>query len=296
MTNGTDDEHGAPASARGPRDPWDANEELLAAAVHAHQVADQARAETKTAVAARERAEAALLNANRLATIGLLTTSVAHDLGTPLAVITVRAQTLKNGEVPPAEVAGEADVILQQTARMTRVVSEILDLARPKAAIKIPVDLLALRRQVLALLTPVARERNIQLELTGDGESAMVLGDSSRLLQVLTNLVLNAQQSMLKKGTVRIRLGRRSACPPGGAEAEYVALDVEDEGAGIAPEVLPRIFETFFTTKSDGTGLGLAVSKRIASEHGGFIAVASEVGRGSSFTLFLPPVAPSSTA
>jgi signal transduction histidine kinase len=306
----------------------EANERLVLATLRAHELRDQAVTEhaamaeaARSAEAARALAEAAmdalesrardgerlverqalrhladmeeLQNANRLATLGKLAASVAHELGSPLAVIKVRAQMIAGGEVPPEELAEEAAVILQQTLRMTQMVSEVLELARPKAPIRIAVDLAALGRQAVSLLAPLTRNSDVKLQFSEDGAPAWVLGDASRLLQILTNLIFNATQSMAKAGVVRLDLGRRRACPPGGADAEYLAFDVTDQGTGISPEILRHIFDAFFTTKrnQDGTGLGLSVSQRIASEHGGFIGVASEVGRGSRFTLYLPPLA-----
>ena len=302
-----------------------ANEHLVLAAAQALKSRDEAvsgkaiaEAATRSSEVARERAEgqrdavevrasegelrlqhqalrhladmAELQNANRLATLGRLTASIAHELGTPLAVIRARTQMIAAGEVPANELAAEAAVILSQTERMARMVGEVLALARPKATIKVPVDLVALGRQTLSIMAPLTRKDRVKLEFVTDGAPAMVLGDSSRLLQILTNLILNAKQSTVGAGVVSLTLGRRRAGAPGGVATDYFAFDVADEGSGIPPEIMPRIFETFFTTKEkeEGTGLGLAVSKRIATEHGGFIGVTSEVGRGSRFTLYLP--------
>jgi two-component system NtrC family sensor kinase len=134
----------------------------------------------------------------------------------------------------------------------------------------------------------------VELKLIGEGPGTMVLGDASKLLQILTNLTVNAQQSMLDGGRITLAVGKRRATPPtGDSEADYQFVDVRDEGTGITQRNLPRIFDTFFTTKKEGggTGLGLSVSYRIASEHGGWIGVESQPGAGSCFTLYLPPLA-----
>lgn len=337
MPRGTEDQHStAPAQSDAATvivEQRDANEHLILEAIRAHEIIKQAESgwaaalvATRMAESARERAEAVvdeweeraregqirlviettrrlanieeLQNANRLATIGKLTATMAHELGTPLAVITVRAQMIAAGEVPADEVAAEAKVILHQTQRMTRMVSEVLDLARPRAAVMATIDLAALGRQTESMLAPMARKRNVKLRFVEHDTPVLVLGDASRILQILTNLVINAAQSMTKPGAVTFCVHQRRACPPGGIDAEYIAVDVTDTGEGIPVNILPRIFDTFFTTKKegDGTGLGLAVSKRIAIEHGGWIGVISEEGKGSRFTLYLPPLPPPPSA
>jgi signal transduction histidine kinase len=126
-------------------------------------------------------------------------------------------------------------------------------------------------------------------------EPVELRADHHRLQQALTNLVVNAVQAMPAGGCVSISVERRHARPPsdhGGPEGEWLCVAVQDDGVGIPPEHLGRIFEPFFTTKDvgDGTGLGLAVTWGIVHEHGGWIAVESEVGRGSCFRILLPPL------
>jgi signal transduction histidine kinase len=233
-----------------------------------------------------------LHHANRLVTVAKLTASMAHELGTPLAVVRARAQMIAAGEVEPSQLRNEAEVIVEQTLRMTQMVREVLELARPKQAQKVPIDLGALTRQTVSLLEPLAR--TCQVKLTVVGEPAMkVRGDASRLLQILTNLTMNAIQSMPKGGVVQFAVAKRRAQSPlGGLEADYVCIDVRDEGVGMPESIRSRVFDTFFTTKKDGEGigLGLSVSYRIAREHEGWIGVESEVGAGSCFTLYLLPL------
>jgi signal transduction histidine kinase len=117
--------------------------------------------------------------------------------------------------------------------------------------------------------------------------------DQSQMQQVFANVLMNGIQAMPDGGRLRIAVGVRRACPPaetGGAEGDYLCVTVEDEGRGIAREDLARVFEPFFTTKGigEGTGLGLAVAHGIVAEHGGWIEVESELGKGSRFSIFLP--------
>ena len=235
--------------------------------------------------------------------------SMAHELGTPLAVVQAHAQMMAAGEVDEPELEKTAQVMLQQTQRMTQMVIDVLHLARAKTGTKTAIDLAVVARQTVSLLAPLANIRHMHLNLVGEASKAVVLGEPSKLLQILTNLTMNAQQSMRDGGTVTLTVGTQQATRPRakpeeapgdhdadegeGQRAEYRFVSVRDGGTGISKKDLPRIFESFFTTKKSrgGTGLGLAVSYRIASEHEGWIDVSSRPGKGSCFTLYLPAVA-----
>jgi signal transduction histidine kinase len=135
-------------------------------------------------------------------------------------------------------------------------------------------------------------QQQVSLRLSPTGGTGQVRMDEAQVQQVIANLLLNAIQAMPKGGRVDIALDQVRASPPGGAsgQRDYVRLVIADEGGGIPPESLPRIFEPFFTTKDvgDGTGLGLSVCQGIVEEHGGWIEVDSQVGKGSRFSVYLP--------
>jgi two-component system NtrC family sensor kinase len=233
-----------------------------------------------------------LQQANLLVTVGKLS-AMAHELGTPLGVVHARAQLICERTVEDPAARADLAVILEQTGRMTRMVRDALTLARRKTAFKIPVDLAALAEETIGMLRPRASARNVELELVVSPEPAIAHGDASKLLQILTNLTMNAQESMPEGGVVTITVGARSAISPAGfAESgkavDHLFVDVCDEGTGIAEEHRPRIFDTFFTTKGEGSGLGLSIAYRIASEHGGWIEVTSRRDVGTCFTLYLP--------
>jgi signal transduction histidine kinase len=235
-----------------------------------------------------------LHNVNRMVTVGTLSAGMAHELGTPLGVVLARAQMIVSDENDIAEARKDAAEIIHQVNRMVQMCREVLDFANPKPPTRDPVDVVQVARQMIALLVPEARKRTAKLVLAGDPPPTLVLGDPSRLMQILTNLTINAAQAMPNGGTVTLGVERKRVRPPVVErlpEADYICIHVQDTGTGIRTSDLGHIFEPFFTTKNaEGTGIGLAVSARIAGEHGGWIGVVTEEGRGSTFTVHLPPL------
>jgi signal transduction histidine kinase len=233
-----------------------------------------------------------LRHADRLMTVGKLASGIAHELGTPLNVIEARAAMIGNGETTQEESVGYAQVIVRASERMTRIIRQLLAFARPGQAQKSRCDLALVAHRTAELLQPLASKRKVTLRVSGLSP-APIEADSGQIEQSLTNLVMNAIQAMNDGGTVELTIDRTRTKPPadpGGPEAEYVRIQVRDEGSGIAPENVSRVFEPFFTTKDvgEGTGLGLAVTYGIVREHGGWIGVTSAVGKGTTFTAFLP--------
>jgi two-component system, NtrC family, sensor kinase len=236
-----------------------------------------------------------LHNVNRLVTVGTLTAGMAHELGTPLGVVLARAQMIVSDENDIAEARKDAAEIIHQVKRMTQMCREVLDFARPKPPTRDPVDVVQIVRQMIVLLVPEARKRTARLVLAGEPPPTLVLGDPSKLMQIFTNLTINAAQAMPDGGTVTLAIERKQVRPPVVAqlpEGDYICVQVQDTGTGIRSADLGHIFDTFFTTrKAEGTGIGLAVSARIAREHDGWIGVVTQEGRGSTFTVYLPPIA-----
>ncbi|ADO72316.1 sensor histidine kinase [Stigmatella aurantiaca] len=237
-----------------------------------------------------------LRHADRLTTVGKLASGVAHEMGTPLNVVLGRSKMISSGEVVGDEVTECAQIISQQALHMTRIIRQLLDFARRRAPRRAPENIAQLVTHTLTLLRPLATKRGATL-VSEVPDSLILEVDSGQLQQVLTNLVMNGIHAMKRPGTLRVRAGPTRAAPPtetGGQETEWIRLDVEDEGEGIRPEDLPHIFDPFFTTKDvgEGTGLGLSVSHGLVQDHGGWIAVRSEPGRGSCFSVYLPPGGP----
>ncbi|MGE3768993.1 MAG: sensor histidine kinase [Kofleriaceae bacterium] len=234
--------------------------------------------------------------ANRLVTVGTLTAGIAHELGTPLGVVLARAQMIVADDSDITDVRSDAEEIIRQVKRMTQMCREVLDFARPRPPTRDPVDVVHIVRQMIGLLVPEARKRGAKLALAGDPQPLLVLGDPSKLMQIMTNLMINATQAMPNGGTVTLAIEQERVAPPTVEqlpEADYVCIHVRDSGTGIRSADLGHIFDTFFTTKkSGGSGIGLAVSSRIAREHDGWIGVVTKEGQGSTFTVYLPPYAP----
>lgn len=251
---------------------------------------EQIERETAGRIAALEQ----LRHADRLATVGQLASGLAHELGTPLNVVSGRARLIASRELGPDEVVENAEIVVEQSARMTAIIRQLLDFARRRGAQKEALDLRDPARRTQDLLSKLAERAGVTVEIEAPGE-VLAEGDPTQLQQVLTNLLVNAIQAMPGGGRARVVLSPAApATPPGGgAPRPMVRVAVEDEGQGISPEDLPRVFEPFFTTKpvGDGTGLGLSVAHGIVGEHGGWIAVESRPGQGSAFTVFLPPAA-----
>jgi signal transduction histidine kinase len=237
-------------------------------------------------------AEQQLRHADRLMTVGKLASGMAHELGTPLNVVSGRAQMIATGESTEADAKEDARIIVEQTRRMTKLMRELLDFARPRPAQRAWVDLRPLAQQTLTLLSALARAHDADLVVL-DGDSARASVDPGQMQQVLTNLVVNAIHALRGRGTVSIGFRREHERAPlehGGQVGERLVVEVCDTGQGMDAKLIPRIFEPFFTTKDvgQGTGLGLSVTHGIVREHGGFITVHSELGKGTTFAVHLP--------
>jgi len=249
-----------------------------------------------TETTARIQAIEQLRHADRLRTVGQLTSGIAHELGTPLNVAWERAKMISNNpESGPTQVTS-ARIVADQCAKMTAIIRQLLDFSRPRRPKVVSIDLRQVVRQTLSLLRSMLEKHGIAVELEGvDGPTVAAL-DVDQIQQVATNLVLNAVQAMPQGGRLSIAVGRRRCCYPNeqAGERAFVFFGVRDSGSGIAPENLCRVFEPFFTTKDvgEGTGLGLSVSLGIVEEHGGWIDVESPAGAGAHFTAYLPEEGP----
>jgi two-component system, NtrC family, sensor kinase len=248
-----------------------------------------------SAQAARAGAMEQLRHAERLTTVGKLASGMAHELGTPLNVVSGRARLIAGGEVEGEDVKASARVVIDQAERMTRLIRQLLDFARPRPLKKETLELRALAGRVVSLLGPIAQKAGVTVALGGDDAAidSVVSADEGQVSQVVTNLVLNAIQATPPGGRIDLAVRRTDETAPadlGTPAGVYVCLDVTDTGSGMDAATAARVFEPFFTTKpvGDGTGLGLSVSWGIVREHGGWISVESTPGAGSCFSVHLP--------
>ncbi len=248
---------------------------------------------------ARVHALELLRHTDRLTTIGQLAASVAHELGTPLAVVTGRAEMIANGEATGERTTASARVIVEQASHMTGLIRQLLDFSRHRAPRFGVLSCRALCARAVDTLGVVTRRRRVAITADLPDDPLFVSADEHQLQQAIVNLLVNAMQAVPDGGHIEVATGTRRAAPPGGAAAEgdYVWIVVRDDGPGIPPENLGRLFEPFFTTKGpgEGTGLGLSVAHGIVRDHGGWIDVQSAPGRGSTFTIWLPATAAAQT-
>lgn len=248
--------------------------------------------------AARLRALEELRHVDRLRTVGTLASGMAHELGTPLSVVALRARAVARGAASGDAAQEAGRIIVEQTERMTTLIRRLLEFARRRPPRRADVDLQEVARRTVVLLDGLAKKRGVTVHLEEDGSTVAVRGDALQLEQVLTNLIMNAIQASPAGLDVRIRVGSENVTPPpavGGSAGTFARVDVADQGSGISDDVLPRIFEPFFTTKDvgEGTGLGLSMAYGITRDHGGWIDVRTRAGHGSTFSIFVPPEAPS---
>ena len=246
--------------------------------------------------AARVHALQQLRHAERLVTVGKLASGIAHELGTPLNVVSGRAKMISQNPASDDSVRNNARIVMEQSERMAQIIRQLLDFARAGKPNKASIDLRHVVSSTLSLLRPIADKRRVPLHFEGSEPVAEVIADAAQLQQVVTNLVVNAVQASPEGSQVEVGLRTApSRVRPGAAgDTEpargFVCITVSDHGPGMGEDTLERVFEPFFTTKDvgEGTGLGLAVAYGIVQEHGGFITVESKLGEGSRFEVYLP--------
>jgi hypothetical protein len=236
-------------------------------------------------VTERVELEQQLVQADKLTSLGLLAAGVAHEVNTPLAVISTYAQMLAKQVSNDEQKARLLDKIASQTFRASEIVNSLLNFSRTSTTEFSQVNLNQVIRETEALLEHQLKKAGIRVQSELEDPLPPIEGNSGRLQQVFLNLFLNARDAMPKGGVLTVRTSSSNGSSPGAVQVE-----VSDTGVGIAAEHLNKIYDPFFTTKGPqkGTGLGLAVTYGIIREHAGSIAVDSQPGRGTFFRLEFP--------
>lgn len=230
---------------------------------------------------ATHRLEREMRRKEKLTAMGELASGVAHEIRNPLNAISMIAQRMEREFAPsaePQEYRELTGVLRKEARRVNAIIEQFLAFARPPRTVKESVSTTELVAHVMTLVRPSAEERGV--ELRSGGPDIVLQADNGQLTQALLNLLQNAVQATGAGGTVDVRI---SADGP-----ERTLIAVSDTGTGIPPHQIERIFDLYYTTRREGTGIGLAVTSRIISEHGGTIEVRSEPGKGSTFTVRLP--------
>jgi PAS domain S-box-containing protein len=257
---------------------------------YARDVTDAKRAEEEKA-----RLEAQLIHAQKLESVGRLAGGVAHDFNNMLSVIVGSAEIAQRRLSPDDPVLAQVQEIQKAAARARDVTRQLLAFSRKERITPKPVDLNALVERARNTLGRLIGE-DIDLRFAAGAGVSPILFDPSQMEQILVNLVVNARDAVSGKGEIVLGTANVHVAETGtrrhvdARPGDYVVLSVSDNGTGIDAETLPHIFEPFFTTKEigKGTGLGLAMVYGMVRQHGGFIDVRSEPGRGTTFELYVP--------
>lgn len=231
-----------------------------------------------------ERLKENLTRAAKLAVVGEMAAAMSHEVRTPLGILRSSAQLLLREPGLSAEGREVCGFIVSETERMNRLVSTLLDCARARPPEFRPVNLANLAQQTIAMLKPQAGKKNIHLHFEApEGEDATAYCDAEQMTQVLLNLLLNALQILPEGGRIEVAVRQ---------EAGSVALEVADDGPGIAPELYDRVFDPFYTQRNGGIGLGLTVVRQLVAAHHGEISAGRSHLGGALFRLRLPATAP----
>ena len=220
-----------------------------------------------------------LRRSERLAALGKMAAGVAHELRNPLSSIKGLALVLQSRFTGENHDRETANILVQEVERLNRSISELLDYARPQKLQKNDVDINILLHKAVSLLAIDAESAGIEMVTDFPDNLPVIQADEDRLNQVFLNLFLNSIQAMTDGGTLTIKTAKRESS---------LTITVNDTGCGIAKENFGRVFDPYFTTKPEGTGLGMAMSAKIVEEHGGTISFDSTEGQGTSVVVEIP--------
>jgi len=243
----------------------------------------------KKEIAERKRMEMAKLQAERLAVVGTMAAQVAHEVRNPLGSITLNLDLIQKeieklagtSQHLPREGHLLVDEMRAETRRIQRVIEDYLQFARFPKPQRRPLALNKLLEQKLAFMQGTFEQANVKLRTEFAPEVASINADAEQLWQAILNVIRNSREAMPDGGTLMVSTQR---------DASQVLVRISDTGTGMTEQQIRQIFVPFVTTKAEGTGLGLALVQQIVTEHGGHVECQSAIGRGSTFTFFLPPM------
>jgi signal transduction histidine kinase len=239
-----------------------------------------ARRRIREQTARAEKAEIDAGQARRLAEVGTLTGVLAHEIKNPLSTVNLNLQLLQEDLDPTnARLQNRLAVVQREASRLRDILDDFLRYAGKMELDHKPTDLNLLLEELVDFFAPQAQLQRVQLRLRPHNAPLMADVDAKLVKQAVLNLMINAVQAMSNGGELILSAATKE---------DWAIIDVIDTGPGIAPEALDKIFQAYYSTKRGGTGLGLAMARRIAEEHGGELTVASELGKGSNFSLRLP--------
>lgn len=221
-----------------------------------------------------------LIRTDRLAAMGELTAGVAHEVRNPLGIIRASVQLVEDSDGDPARVRDATRIIKQEIDRLDRVIKALLDFGRPSAPTLRQTNVEDVVDDVVLFTRQFAVQAKVQIETLFSAANPAVLADADQLKQVLVNLVSNAVQAMEDTGgRIVVRVWD---------DDSFVFVSVVDDGPGMPPDVLEKVFDPFYSTRGGGTGLGLTIVHRIIDQHGGRVEAQSTPGEGTTFTIALP--------
>ena len=226
-----------------------------------------------------KQAQKEIVHSEKLATIGKMAAHVAHEIRNPLATIGGFARAILKNPDNVERVTKSSRIISEESARLETLLKSVMDFSRPAVPVLKPCDFNQIVEKVFRTQAEILSSKNIHSNLDLDRSIPEVPLDEGQIFQVLHNMIRNSDDSMPQGGVLNLKTAR---------EGDMVSLTISDSGAGIPANILDRLFDPFFTTKADGTGLGLAVSKKIIDDHGGRIEVQSQVGKGTRLKIILP--------
>jgi signal transduction histidine kinase len=225
----------------------------------------------------------------RLAALGRMAGKIAHDLGTPLNSVLGYTQLLSQEDLPE-RARRRLAIVETQIHRMSEIIQQYLTHTRGPLARK-EISINDIIRDTVTLLQPIFQQRSVEVSSSLWKTLPVVHGDANSIQRVLINVLDNAVDACADKGTIKIVTFE---CPPATHRAAGITIEIIDSGVGIPPEMLPKIFDLFVTTKppGKGTGMGLVICQEIIKAHGGAIHIASQLGAGTTVSIYLPSDAP----